>query len=56
MKKLFAIRDIRTNKVLPGIHFSNKHDAKTARNELNARAEGLYFVVTAGPDHYKHTS
>lgn len=56
MKKLFAIRDIRTNKVLPEIHFSEKRLAKIARDELNSRVESLYFVVTAGPDHYKHTS
>lgn len=56
MKKLFAIRDIRSNKILPGLTFFTKRDAKLARDELNSRTEGLYFVVTAGPDHHKHTS
>lgn len=56
MKKLFAIRDTRTNKVLPQLYFSEKRDAKAARDALNLSAMEQQFVVTPGPDHYKHTS
>lgn len=53
MKKLFAIRDTRTNKILPQLHFSSKGDAKAARDALNISAAEQQFVVTPGPDHWK---
>lgn len=54
MKKLFAIRDTRTNKTLPELHFSRKKDAKDARDALNLSAGAEAFVVTPGPDHWKY--
>lgn len=53
MKKLFAIRDTRTNKCLPGAYFSDKKLAKQARDEHNTAAGTKVFVVTHGPDHWK---
>lgn len=54
MKKLFAIRDTRTNKLIPELFFEDKTKAKNARNELNSAAGKECFVVTHGPDHWKN--
>lgn len=51
MKKLFALRDTRTNKITT-TYFGDKQKAKEARDELNS-SEGNHYVVTRGPDHKK---
>lgn len=53
MKKLFTIRDTRTNCCVPDSFFSTKPAAKRARDEFNSAAGSNVFVVTPGPDHRK---
>ena len=47
--RLFALRDTKTNKVIPNAFFSDKPSAKKERDTRNAAGETL--VVTPGPDH-----
>lgn len=47
--RLFALRDVSTNKTIPDLFFHDKPSAKRARDEHNAK--GGTLVVTAGPDH-----
>lgn len=49
--RLFALRDTKTNQVIPVTFFPNKAAAKKVRDELNAVAAGAPYVVTPGPDH-----
>ncbi len=57
MKKLFAIREASTNKLLPNLFFSDKMQAKTYRESVNPKddnnKEVMKYVVTYGPDHRK---
>lgn len=53
MKKLFQLRDLRTNKSIPNIFFPDKTKAKAERDRLNEEAGARHFVVTPGPDHWK---
>jgi len=48
--RLFALRDLRTNQILPHVFFGSKSEAKTRRDELNIDGAPLY-CVTYGPDH-----
>lgn len=50
--RLFAIRDLSTNKVIPGLFFDDKQKAKAKRFSLGASTH----CVTYGPDHrlFKH--
>lgn len=58
MKKLFQLRDTRTNTNVPNLFFTDKFKAKEKRAELNpkdsADREVMHYVVTPGPDHYKN--
>lgn len=45
--KLFAIRDLTTNRIIPDLFFSDKVKAKAKRDELGAGTH----CVTYGPDH-----
>ncbi|MBS0453997.1 MAG: hypothetical protein JSS14_22065 [Proteobacteria bacterium] len=50
--RLFALRDTRTNKTVPELHFPNKPEARAERDARNRQlGEGLTYVVTYGPDH-----
>lgn len=51
MKHLFAIRNTRTKKLVPGLFFESKPAAKKERDARNAIEESPVFVVTYGPDH-----
>jgi len=54
MKKLFAIRDNSTGKVLDET-FENKKTAKEKRDELNKETHNSFrFTITPGPDHHKY--
>lgn len=59
MRKLFALRDTHTNKLVPNAFFANKGEAKVKRGSLNPKdADGnevMQYVVTLGPDHWKST-
>lgn len=59
MKKLFALRDTHTNKLVPNAFFASKSDAKAARGHLNPKdtdgKEVMQVVATLGPDHWKFT-
>lgn len=48
-KRLFALRDITTGRVIPNLFFSDKLAAKKARDE-----GGAHLRVTLGPDHYRY--
>lgn len=48
--RLFALRDLRTNQILPHTFFADKKQAKNRRDELNVDGAQLY-CVTYGPDH-----
>jgi hypothetical protein len=48
--KLFAIKHVPTNKIVPNLYFSDKGKAKAKRDELNT-SEPKTHVVTPGPDH-----
>lgn len=50
--RLYALRDTRTNKIIPDVYFFNKKDAKHERDLRKAHGEQL--VVTSGPDHHKY--
>jgi hypothetical protein len=57
MKKLFALRNTETGKLLDGEFFSSKFRAKEMRNELNGSStevSDMKWVVTYGPDHRKY--
>lgn len=56
MKKLFAIRDTKTNKLVEGMYFDAKPKAKNARDTMNQEDGGNRFVVTYGPDHWKFSA
>jgi len=45
--KLFAIRDLTNNRVIPGLFFMSKQEAKLKRTELG----NTTHCVTYGPDH-----
>lgn len=47
--RLFAIRDLTTNKIIPGVFFGSKQEAKLERTRRGAETH----VVTNGPDHRK---
>lgn len=49
-KKLFQITELSTQRVVPGLWFDNKPEAKKKREELNAGQ--FKFVVSPGPDHH----
>ena len=54
--RLFALRDTRTNIIVPGLSFSAKPDARTdrdARNKL-VSANSMAYVITYGPDHHRY--
>lgn len=48
MKRLFIVRKYKNGPAVPGLFFSDKMEAKKARNELGDNA-----VVSYGPDHKK---
>jgi hypothetical protein len=50
--RLFALRDIATNKIVPELYFGSKQEAK---RERDSRPAGQ-FVVTPGPDHRRYES
>jgi hypothetical protein len=52
--RLFALRDTKTNKLVPDAFFSDKPAAKKARDELNSQGDNV--VVTPGPDHRRFKS
>ena len=53
MKKLFAVRDNSTNKLMPDF-FDKKMEAKKVRDELNVEAHSdTRYTVTLGPDHHR---
>jgi hypothetical protein len=45
--RLFAIRDLRTGRMIPDLFFANKAQAKAKRMEMGADTH----CVTYGPDH-----
>lgn len=45
--RLFAIKDLRTNRLVPDLYFSSKQQAKAVRDELGPNNH----CVTYGPDH-----
>lgn len=52
MKKLFAVRDNSTNKLVPDEFFDKKKQAKELRDTLNKEhSSDVRFTVTLGPDH-----
>ncbi len=51
--KLFAVRHIPSNRLVPKHEYANKPAAKVARDELIA-VTGDKHVVTYGPDHRKY--
>ena len=53
--RLFALRNIHTNKLLPELYFSSKPEAKRKRDAMNEEAKTNVYVVTAGPDHRKNS-
>jgi hypothetical protein len=50
-RRLFAIRNTTTNRLLDDEFFDSKMHAKARRDELNNGSNK--FVVTHGPDHWK---
>lgn len=48
--KLFALKHIPTNRLVAGLFFPNKQEAKAARTQRGADAH----CVTYGPDHRKY--
>ena len=50
--RLFALRDIATNKIVPELYFGSKQEAK---REPDRRPAGQ-FVLTPGPDHRRYES
>ena len=50
--RLFAIRSLTTNKIIPDLFFSDKAIAKTKRDELGETTH----CVTYGPDHRRYRS
>lgn len=58
MKKLFAIRNNSTGKLVKDEYFQDKMVAKRRRDELNGDTpeqlgKQLQYSVTPGPDHHK---
>jgi len=51
--RLFTLRDVSTNKVVPELFFGSKPEAK---RERDARGGVTKFTVTPGPDHHRHDS
>ena len=49
--RLFALRNIRTNKLVPELYFNSKPEAKRKRDAINEEAKTNVYVVTVGPDH-----
>lgn len=47
--RLFALRDIFTGRTVPDLFFSDKQQAKAARDK--AAKNGVPLCVTLGPDH-----
>jgi len=45
--KLFAIKDLTTGRLIPGLFFNSKPAAKAKRDELGSKTH----CVTYGPDH-----
>lgn len=54
MKRLFALRNTQTNKIVADRVFSDKKTAKKARDELNTQADAQIYIITPGPDHWKN--
>ena len=52
-KRLFILRKGRNGAAIDNVFFSNKQDAKTARD---SGAYGDKLVVSAGPDHRNYSS
>lgn len=48
--RLFAIRDLSTNRILPNLFFPSKPEAKAERDKLGAATH----CVTYGPDHHAY--
>lgn len=48
--RLFAIRDLTTNRIPPDLFFASKQAAKTKRDELGTASH----CVTFGPDHRRY--
>lgn len=51
--KLFTLKHLPSQKVLLDMCFTDKQQAKKARDKLNESAPGEY-VVTYGPEHRKY--
>lgn len=51
--KLFGIKNISTNKLVPGLFFESKQKAKVERDKMNQEEPSVY-VVSPGPDHHKY--
>lgn len=49
--RLFAIRDTRSNKLIPDAYYASKPEAKRARDNMNGATSR--YVVAPGPDHRK---
>ena len=56
MKKLFAVRNGSTKRLVPDKFFDKKKDAKIMRDELNeSETKGsVQYTVTLGPDHRRY--
>ena len=50
--RLFALRDITTGRTVPNLFFSDKQQAKAARDK--AVKDGMQLCVTLGPDHRRY--
>ncbi len=53
--RLYQILDTQTRRVIPGVFFANKVEAKEKRQELNGGSEpkSFRYVVSLGPDHHR---
>lgn len=60
LKALFQIKNTESGKVVAGLVFEDKQEAKKKRRELNESTkegkEVLKHVVTLGPDHNKYNT
>jgi hypothetical protein len=54
--RLFALRDTRTNTVVPGLTFPAKPDARLERDSRNSLGApgNMAYVITYGPDHHRY--
>lgn len=49
--RLFALRNITTNRRIPDVYFPDKPAARKERDRLNAQSDSDRYVITTGPDH-----